>query len=240
MSPDDIPVHHRNAAWKKDATPEMEMRHFIHMKIAFVLLVLCLGWAPTQFASARTRGVIDDPDGFTNVRTAPRENAAIVARVKAGEIFEYDGTQKEAWWKVTLASGKTGWMHSSRIRMFVVLEDLVVAENDEANMYARAHGVDYRKAMRGAAKGDPAAMRQFFGVNCDGAACDTHLGFLLKVIHILGDEKLAKFLGLQSPSFQKELAKLITLNNEMDLEPFEQISYMKRHFPKTARLLYPR
>ena len=209
------------------------------MKTALAVFFLCFGSALAQ-PLPKTRGVINDPDGFTNLRAKPGENAAVVARVKAGEIFEYDGTQKEAWWKVRLASGKTGWMHSSRIRMFVVLEDLVVAENDEANMYARAHGVHYLKAMRGAAKGDPAAMRQFFGLNCDGAACETHLEILLKVIHVLGDEKLAKFLGLQSPSFQRDLAELVTLSAEMELEPFGQISYMKRNFPKTAKLLFPR
>jgi uncharacterized protein YgiM (DUF1202 family) len=82
------------------------------MKMAFVLLLLLLGSVPVQFASARARGVIDDPDGFTNVRAHPSESAAVNARVKAGEIFEY-GKRSELgpeWFSVTLSSGKMGWM----------------------------------------------------------------------------------------------------------------------------------
>ena len=210
------------------------------MKRAFAIFVLCSGLALAQSASAGSRGVISDPDGFTIVRAKPGEKAAIVARVNAREIFifEYDATGKETWWKVKLASGKTGWMHSSRIRIFAAPEDLVVAENDEANIWARTHGVaDYLTVVRAAAKGDPAAMQQFFGLGCDGAACDTHVEILIKLIHILGDEKLAKFLSRQSPSFNKEVAELVMTDNA--LEPFGQISYMKRNFPKTARLLFP-
>ena len=209
------------------------------MRLIFVLVLLCVGLTPTQFASARTRAVINDPDGFTNVRAEPRENAAVVARVNAGEIFdfEYDATGKGTWWKVKLASGKAGWMHSSRIRIFAAPEDLVVVGNDDVNIWARTHGVgDYLAVVRAAAKGDPAAMQQFFGLGCDGAACDTHVEILIKLIHILGDEKLAKFLSRQSPSFQSEVAELVTTDNA--LEPFGQISYMKREFPKTARLLF--
>lgn len=97
------------------------------MKMAFVLLLLLLGSVPVQFASARARGVIDDPDGFTNVRAHESESAAVIARVKAGEIFEY-GKRSELgseWFSVTLSSGKMGWMHSSRIRMFVTPKTLL-------------------------------------------------------------------------------------------------------------------
>lgn len=206
------------------------------MKTALAVFFLCLGSALAQ-PPPKTRGVINDPDGFTHVRAAPRENAAIVGRVKAGEIFEYDATGKETWWKVKLASGKTGWMHSSRIRMFVVPEDLVVAENDEAVTYARAHGADFLKLMGAAAKGEPAAMQEFFGLGSDGAAHETHVAIVIKLIHIIGDDKFSKFLSRQSPDYQKQVAHYVT--NDVGLSPFEPVSYMKRHFPKTARLLFP-
>jgi len=217
----------------------MKMRYLIRMKGAFVLLVLWLGLALTQSASARTRGVIDDPDGFTNVRAQPGESAAVIARVKAGEIFEY-GKRSEPgseWFSVTLSSGKMGWMHSSRIRMFVAPEDLIVAENDEANTYARADGVDYLKVIRAAAKGETAAMQQFFGMGSDGGAQETHVDMVIKLIHILGDDKMSKFLSRQSAGLQKNVAGFVTDDTAL---PFEQIGYMKRHFPKTARLLFDR
>lgn len=209
------------------------------MKSAFVLLLLCLASSPTQFASARTRGVINDPDGFTNVRAEPRENAAVVARVKSGEVFEFEyaTAQSRTWWKVMLASGKTGWMHSSRIRMFVVPEDLVVAENDEAVTYARAHGADFLKLMRAAAKGEPAAMQEFFGLGCDGGAQETHVNIVIKLIHIIGDDKFSKLLGQQSASYRERVAQYVT--DDVGLPPFEPIPYMKRNFPKTAKLLFP-
>lgn len=207
------------------------------MKTAFVAVLLFLSSILTQ-AEPTERGVIDDPDGFTNVRAERRENAAIVARVNTGEIFDYDRMEKETWWKVKLASGKTGWMHYSRIRMFVVPEDLVVAENDEAVTYARDHGADYLKLLRGAVKGERAAMQEFFGLGSDGAAYETHVHVIIKLIHILGDDKLSKFLSRQSPDYKKRVAQYVTDDN--GLPPFEPVSYMKRHFPKTARLLFPR
>jgi hypothetical protein len=210
------------------------------MKTVFVLLLLCLGAVPARVASARARGVIDDPDGFTNVRAQPSENAGVVARVKAGEIFEY-GKRSErgsGWFSVTLSSGKMGWMHSSRIRMFVAPEDLFVAENDEANTYARAHGVDYLKVIHAAGKGDTAAMQQFFGMGCDGGAQETHVSMVINLIHILGDEKMSRFLSRQSPVLQRNVASFVT--DDTALGPFEQIGYMKQHFPKTARLLFER
>lgn len=205
------------------------------MKKALPPVLLCLALARLAFGD---RGVIDDPDGFTNIRSDPRENAAIVARVKAGEVFAYEGTRKETWWKVTLASGKTGWMHFSRIRMFVVPEDLAFAENDEANTYARMHGVDYLKAIRGTAKGDLAAMKEFFGMGSDGAAQETHVRMVINLIHILGDDKMSKFLSGQPPSLRENVAGHVT--DDLSLEPFEPVGYMKRHFPKTARLLFAR
>lgn len=207
------------------------------MKRTLAVLVLFLDLALAQFTWAGTRGVINDPDGFTNVRAAPRENAAIVARVKAGEIFAYEWGKRETWCKVTLASGKTGWMHSSRIRLFVVPEDLEVAENDEAVTYARARGADFLKLMRGAAKGEPAAMQGFFGLGCDGGAQETHVATVIGLIHIIGDDKFSKFLSRQSPDYKKQVADYVT--DDVGLPPFEPVSYMKRHFPKTAKWLFP-
>lgn len=64
----------------------------------------------------RLAAVIDDPDGYTNVRAAPGTNAAIVARVVAGEAFttyEQSGT----FWAVRTAEGVSGYMARSRIRL---------------------------------------------------------------------------------------------------------------------------
>lgn len=64
----------------------------------------------------RLAAIIDDPDGYTNVRANPGKDAAIVARVDAGEAFTtYE--QSGAFWAVRTADGVTGYMARSRIRL---------------------------------------------------------------------------------------------------------------------------
>lgn len=64
----------------------------------------------------RLAAIIDDPDGYTNVRADPATDAAIVARVNAGEAFTtYE--QSGAFWAVRTADGVTGYMARSRIRL---------------------------------------------------------------------------------------------------------------------------
>ncbi len=64
----------------------------------------------------RLAAIIDDPDGYTNVRANPGTDAAIVARVNAGEAFTtYE--QSGAFWAVRTADGVTGFMARSRIRL---------------------------------------------------------------------------------------------------------------------------
>jgi hypothetical protein len=232
-----MPVHYRSAALKKNANPKSEMRDFIDMKRAFVLLLLCLVSSPMQFAAARDQGVINDPDGFTNVRAEPRETAAIIARVKTGEVFELGGVAANGseWEKVTLSSGKTGWMHYSRIRLFAALSDIVDGgEHDEVNEYARREGLDYYPLARAAAKGEQTAMRTYFKFRGDGAAGETHVEVLITVIHLLGDNKLAKVVSQQSVEDREALRSNIELGLENSL-PFEAKGYLKRNFPKTAR-----
>jgi hypothetical protein len=60
------------------------------------------------------RAVIQDPDGFTNVRSGPSLNDDVVARVYLGEIFE-TFRQDGSWWQVRTKDGVVGFMHVSRI-----------------------------------------------------------------------------------------------------------------------------
>lgn len=62
------------------------------------------------------RAVIDDPDGFTNVRQTRSPSGAVLARVGAGEEFE-TYRQDGAWWEVRVRNGTVGFMHASRIRV---------------------------------------------------------------------------------------------------------------------------
>lgn len=67
----------------------------------------------SRFALAAT---IDDPDGYTNVRSGPGLDHAIVQRINRGEVFatsEQDGS----WWQVRTANGAIGYVSRSRIRL---------------------------------------------------------------------------------------------------------------------------
>ena len=155
----------------------------------------------------------------------------IAAKVKSGEPFEFESGDGD-WWKVTLSSGKSGWMHYSRIQYHFTLDEIPEKdeENSEVGDYAKARGFDYCVTARGAAKGELAEMKRFFGItDTDGAASESHSFYHSMVIHILGDEKLVSFLGGQPLEYQ------LGVRNQMG--SFEDDSYMGRHFPKTGKLL---
>ncbi|MCV9385815.1 SH3 domain-containing protein [Reichenbachiella ulvae] len=65
-------------------------------------------------------GVINDPDGYTNVRSRPNSNSKIVYRIEEGVEFKFWRDENYDWWKVHLRPDgeKTlinGFMHKSRI-----------------------------------------------------------------------------------------------------------------------------
>ncbi len=198
------------------------------------LLIVAL----TPFAGAQNRGVINDPDGFTNVRAKPSAESAIMAKVRTGEVFtfEYRGGSYAEWVKVTPVSGRTGWMHASRVRIHAAPADIVDGgPGDEVNVHARREGLDYYALARGAAKGEPSAMSRYFVFRGDGAAAETHSEVLGTVIHLLGDDKLAKFLNGRPFGERLEFRTMIEEGNT--LWPFKPADYMKRNFPKTAKVL---
>ena len=64
----------------------------------------------------KIRGIIVDPDGYTNVRSKASNNAKILAKVIKNETFEII-EQKGTWWKIKTQSGIIGYMHRSRIKL---------------------------------------------------------------------------------------------------------------------------
>jgi Bacterial SH3 domain len=155
-------------------------------------------------AQAQRAGVIDDPDGYVNVRVEKNAESPVIATVKTGEPFTFEREGDDDWCKVTLASGKTGWMHLSRIRLYFTEKDLPTREEDpagesEIEQFARGQGFNYVADTRRAARGDSKALKRFFTLaqNADGAAAESIGGVPTAVYHILGDEKFAKFLLAQ-------------------------------------------
>ncbi|MCG8187053.1 hypothetical protein J2Q04_13340 [Tenacibaculum finnmarkense genomovar finnmarkense] len=59
-------------------------------------------------------GVINDPDGYTNLRHGKESSSKVIKRVKTGEKFGIE-TNKGTWWIVVTEDGSRGFMHRSRI-----------------------------------------------------------------------------------------------------------------------------
>jgi len=58
---------------------------------------------------------IEDPDGYTNVRTSGNSKAKIITQVKSGSFVDVIEKRGD-WWKVKTDNGKVGYIHKSRIR----------------------------------------------------------------------------------------------------------------------------
>jgi len=70
----------------------------------------------TQTQRFNLKAEIDDPDGYTNVRSLPSINGQILDVVRKGEIF-YTHYQDRNWWHIKTPNNKVGYMHSSRIKL---------------------------------------------------------------------------------------------------------------------------
>jgi len=208
----------------------------INLLVRSSIAFLILGIAST--ASGQYRGIINDPDGFTNVRAGQSMDSAIVAKALTGEVFEFDGGEGSEWWKVTLASGKTGWMNQSRIRLYVTPADLPKKqEGDELAIYGDALGINYYELADGASKGEPKAMKRYFAItDTDGGAAEVHSDAIKTVVHLLGDDRLAEHLSKQTLEYQ--IGVRAQLANEWVLSPFEPFGYLKRNFPKTSQYFF--
>src|SRR5882724_7185538 len=129
--------------------------------------------------------VIDDPDGYVNLRKDKSADSPIIAKVKKDEPFEYRCTQNATWCKVKLASGVTGWMHYSRIKRYYTEKDLPKGSEDsgeEIDEQTREQGVNYYEVTRAAARGDKKALRTFLTLGLDGAAEETYITSILPVV----------------------------------------------------------
>ena len=61
--------------------------------------------------------IIQDPDGYTNVRNGMSTNAKIIDRLFEGEHFEVFPSSDNNWWVVYTQSNVKGYVHKSRIKI---------------------------------------------------------------------------------------------------------------------------
>ena len=207
------------------------------------LVLLACGFAFAPLVQAQRAGVIDDPASSVDVRAEKSADAAVIATVKTGEPFTFESANDADWCKVTLASGKSGWMQLSRIRLHFTEKNLPSREKDpagesEIEQFASGRGLNYAAVTRRAARGDGKALKQFFSLaqDADGAAAESIGGVPTVVYHILGDEKFAKFLLAQPLPYRMMVRNRILSDGLM---PPANL-YLSRHFPLTTRALFQR
>jgi tetratricopeptide (TPR) repeat protein len=182
------------------------------------------------------RGVIDDPDGYVNLRKEKRADAPVVTKVRTGEVFQFKKQDGDGWCQVKLKSGVSGWMHYSRIKLFFTMDDLPPKreKGDEIDEQAQRQGVNYYDVTQAAVSADPQALKTFLTLGADGAAAEEHEGVKCVVLHLIGDDGFAKFLRGQTRGFCDQL----TLAGDLSY-PFEPDEYFRHHFPKTTKILSP-
>lgn len=68
------------------------------------------------WARFETEAVVQDPDGYTNIRQGPGVESPIVGRADSGETIFVNQKRGVRWWEVRREDGTTGYMHVSRIK----------------------------------------------------------------------------------------------------------------------------
>ncbi len=81
------------------------------MRKSFLFILLITLLATSAFGEV---GVINDPDGYTNVRKEKSTSSPIVSKIFKGEIFSYQPVKGDKWYSV-IVKGQSGYVHSSRI-----------------------------------------------------------------------------------------------------------------------------
>ncbi len=80
------------------------------------IVALLLALTPS-FASERgVPAVIDDTDGFTNIRAAASKGSRVLGRVTEGEQFTVFPSES-SWWRLETGAGLSGFIHRSCVRM---------------------------------------------------------------------------------------------------------------------------
>ncbi|MFD0992994.1 SH3 domain-containing protein [Tenacibaculum geojense] len=60
-------------------------------------------------------GLINDPDGYTNIRSNPNSKSDVVGKIFKGSYFHYNEDVNNNWYPVTTQTGLKGYVHKSRI-----------------------------------------------------------------------------------------------------------------------------
>jgi hypothetical protein len=108
------------------------------MRFLMSVLICILLSAPAAVL-AEGFGVIDDPDGWVNVRKSPGTKAEVVAKIDSGELLWLYEEAANDWVKVVYQKGKekletTGFIHGSRIKRLDAMVEIPIASEEATRM----------------------------------------------------------------------------------------------------------
>jgi hypothetical protein len=104
---------------------------------------------------------------------------------------------------------------------------------------AKEHGVNYFQLLTAASNGDLKAMMRFFSLArfMDTSAAEEYYPQQWVLIHVVGDERFARFLSTQPAKVRGKIGA--TLTSPGDTEPISKPKpYIKQNFPKSYRILF--
>ena len=81
----------------------------------YLPFIIVLLFPPTLSHAQLLYAQINDPDGYTNVRSGPGASYPIVGQIKAGIVFGFNEIENSSWWNVNTRRDVYGLMHKSRI-----------------------------------------------------------------------------------------------------------------------------
>ena len=224
-------------------------------------VLTAVGSKPSESEDTTPRvsmAVINDPDGYTNVRDY---DGKVIAKVKAGERF----VAAKPWnrsddprWSVCLKSGITGFIDKTRIHLLPdeplmklnhdarkkewrKLQSLRNAELNETASQAKGRDLDYFKVLRAASNGDKKALAQFFSLAefMDGAAAEGYFPDASAVFHLVGDKTFSNFVrGLPVADQVGVRGTVMGGLSEEEFANGADVNYLQRYFPETTKLLF--
>ena len=205
---------------------------------------------PDWKLSREFTAVIQDPNGYTNVRDG--QNGPVIAKLKTGERFIAIENTSDDWWRVILPSGAEGVIHRSRIHRLPE-EPLIKLPIDSKEFFHMlktnswgddaepSYPANYIAAIRKAVSGNLKSLGQLFEegrFKYDDNMRSPNYRINWTVFHLVGDETFAKFLRGQTRKRVEEIADQFS-DESVSAPVSEPLPYMQRHFPKSYELLYP-
>lgn len=84
--------------------------------ILTITMLMTFGAVNAQDVSSYKKAIINDPDGYTNVREGKSVNYAIITRIYENEVFYAYPSSESSWYPVITINGTKGFVHNSRIK----------------------------------------------------------------------------------------------------------------------------